>query len=54
MARIVITSPVVINGKMLRKGQVVEMSDAEITAIGSAARVTAYRDVTGETTAVSN
>jgi hypothetical protein len=36
------------------KGQVVELSAAEVTALGSAVRATIYRDQLGEATAVSN
>ena len=37
-----------------KKGQVVELSAAEIAALGSAVRPTMYRDTLGEGTAVSN
>ncbi len=37
-----------------KRGQVVELSASEITALGANARATAYRDQLGEGTAVSN
>ena len=54
MPRVVITSAVIISGNKLRKGDIVEMTSAEITAIGSAGRSVTAHDQLGEGTSVSN
>lgn len=62
MSRQVLTAPVTISAtdyqhpaRVLRKGDVVELSAAEITAIGAGnVRVTTFRDQLGESAGVSN
>jgi hypothetical protein len=50
MPRIMIIRPV----QGYKKGDCVELSAAQIAALGSAVRTTVYRDQLGEATAVSN
>ncbi len=50
MARVVIVTPV----GVYRAGQVLELSAAEVAALGAAARAVAFRDQAGEGAAVSN
>lgn len=62
MARQIITKPVTIAGsgyanppRVLKPGDVVELSAAEVTAIGAGnLRATTYRDQTGLSVGVSN
>jgi hypothetical protein len=62
MARYVLTADVALAfasyaapGRAHKKGQVVELSAAEVTAIGAGnVLATSVRDATGESTAVSN
>jgi hypothetical protein len=50
MARIVITTSI----GVYQKGQVLELSAAEVAVLGAAARATTFRDQTGESAAVSD
>ena len=54
MSRVVITSAAVIDGYRFKRGDCVELTAAQITALGASAGAVIARDLAGENVAISN